>query len=74
MRGTNVEPSDVTSESVHYSADELHCGDHGARGRPETRSDREAGGSTKACLARHPRIEPINDLAVGSARVDTVTR
>jgi hypothetical protein len=24
----------------------------------------------KACLARHLRIEPANDLATGSARVD----
>jgi hypothetical protein len=26
--------------------------------------------STKACLARHPRTEPTNNLAAGSARVN----
>jgi hypothetical protein len=41
-----------------------------ARSRPETRSGREAGWFTKACLARHRRTEPANGLVAGLARVD----
>jgi hypothetical protein len=55
---------------VRSSADEYIAVITCARSRPETRSGFEAGWSAKACLARQTRIEPTNDLAVRSARVD----